>query len=273
MLIGFESLFLGGADRLLMLINRRFPELGLTREDCMEMSWIESVLVLGDVFPNGSSPAILLDRAAAPKQYTKQKADYVEEPISVEGLEGIWKVFSEIEAEAGGMNWTPYGGRMSEIPESEIAYPHRAGNIFLIYEAVYWDGEKIGAVSPRHIRWVRKLHRYLTPYVSKNPRSAYANYRDYDLGENDISTSDNQEVSWGIKYFKNNFNRLVQVKTKVDPANFFKNEQSIPPRHMLLHPNPNKQLCMNSWGNKQIQNVHVRVHQKREETSSLSRCA
>jgi hypothetical protein len=34
---------------------------------------------------------------------------------------------------------------------------------------------------------------------------------------------------WGNKYFKNNFDRLVHVKTIVDPANFFQNEQSIPP--------------------------------------------
>ncbi|KAK3014972.1 hypothetical protein RJ639_009204 [Escallonia herrerae] len=232
MLIGFESLFLGGADRLLVLMNTSFPELGLTREDCLEMSWIQSVLELGDVFPKGSSTEILLNRTAAPKQYTKQKADFVEKPISVRGLRGIWKVFSEIEAEAGGMNWTPCGGRMSEIPASEIPYPHRAGNIFLIYEAVYWDGEKIGPVSPRHVSWVRKLHGYLTPYVSKNPRFAYANYRDYDLGVNNISPAESQSVSWGIKYFKNNFNRLVKVKTKVDPDNFFKNEQSIPPSNV-----------------------------------------
>ncbi|KAK3029577.1 hypothetical protein RJ639_038328 [Escallonia herrerae] len=234
MLIGFESLFLGGADRLLVLMNASFPELGLTREECMEMSWIESVLVLADIFPNGSSPAILLDRSAAPKQYTKQKADYVEEPISVGGLEGIWEVFYEIEAEAGGMNWTPCGGRMSKIPESEIPYPHRAGNLFLIYEAVYWDGKKIGPGSRWHERWVRKLHRYLTPYVSKNPRSAYANYRDYDLGTNNFTPLDNQSVSWGIQYFKNNFDRLVQVKTRVDPGNFFQNEQSIPPSKVTM---------------------------------------
>jgi hypothetical protein len=32
-----------------------------------------------------------------------------------------------------------------------------------------------------------------------------------------------------ITEIKNNFDRLVHVKTKVDPANFFRNEQSIPP--------------------------------------------
>nr|CAB3481484.1 unnamed protein product [Digitaria exilis] len=34
---------------------------------------------------------------------------------------------------------------------------------------------------------------------------------------------------WGEKYFKGNFKRLAAVKSKVDPDDFFRNEQSIPP--------------------------------------------
>ncbi|CAI0545679.1 unnamed protein product [Linum tenue] len=33
--------------------------------------------------------------------------------------------------------------------------------------------------------------------------------------------------SYGVKYFKQNFNRLVRIKKKVDPGNFFRNAQSI----------------------------------------------
>ncbi|WVY92639.1 hypothetical protein V8G54_031727 [Vigna mungo] len=33
---------------------------------------------------------------------------------------------------------------------------------------------------------------------------------------------------YGIKYFKSNFQRLVKVKTKVDPHNFFRNQQKHP---------------------------------------------
>jgi FAD/FMN-containing dehydrogenase len=71
----------------------------------------------------------------------------------------------------------------------------------------------------------------MTPYVSKNPRQVYVNYRDLDLGINklDGNTSYKQASIWGRKYFKNNFDRLVRVKTAVDPANFFRHEQSIPP--------------------------------------------
>ncbi|CAL1402757.1 unnamed protein product [Linum trigynum] len=71
----------------------------------------------------------------------------------------------------------------------------------------------------------------MTPYVSQNPRAAYMKYRDLDIGMNDVEgkTSYREARVWGAKYFKNNFDRLVRVKTVVDPDNLFRNEQSIPP--------------------------------------------
>jgi hypothetical protein len=43
------------------------------------------------------------------------------------------------------------------------------------------------------------------------------------------NTSFKEASVWGTKYFKDNFRRLGLVKTKVDPDNFFRHEQSIPP--------------------------------------------
>ena len=70
---------------------------------------------------------------------------------------------------------------------------------------------------------------YLTPYVSNSPRTSFVNARDLDLGmnKNDINASFREATIWGPKYFKDNFNKLVQVKTKVDPDNFFRHEQDL----------------------------------------------
>ena len=75
----------------------------------------------------------------------------------------------------------------------------------------------------------------MAPFVARFPREAYVNYRDLDLGMNRIngSTSILDASAWGKKYFKNNFNRLVLVKTKVDPDNFFRHEQSIPTLNVM----------------------------------------
>lgn len=88
------------------------------------------------------------------------------------------------------------------------------------------DGDTTKAMN-----WIKSLYKYLTPHVTKKPRTAYVNYNDLDLGVNNQNglTSYSQASKWGKKYFKNNFDRLVQVKSRVDPDNFFRHEQSIPP--------------------------------------------
>ena len=63
----------------------------------------------------------------------------------------------------------------------------------------------------------------MTPFVSKNPREAFLNYRDIDIGNNMNGT-----LGFAFKYFKANVNRLLLVKAKFDPSNFFSYEQSIP---------------------------------------------
>ncbi|KAJ8545612.1 hypothetical protein K7X08_018195 [Anisodus acutangulus] len=68
-------------------------------------------------------------------------------------------------------------------------------------------------------------------YVAKSPRTAYLNYRDLDFGTNQEDYSYSKAKIWGEKYFKGNFERLAKVKSKVDPNNFFRNEQSIPSYH------------------------------------------
>ncbi|KAK4478065.1 hypothetical protein RD792_017330 [Penstemon davidsonii] len=219
----FTSLFLGRVEDLIPIMEQKFPELGLVEQDCIEMSWIESTLFFAG-FPNGTSLDVLLNRTRQNLVYFKGKSDYVREPIPEYGLQGIWNYLNE--ENLAQLQFSPYGGALSTVSESETPFPHRSGNIFMIHYSVVWTTD-----SPRHINWIRRLYSYMAPFVSKSPRAAYFNYRDLDIGRNNIegNTSYIQASVWGFKYFKNNFNRLVRVKTKVDPSNFFRNEQSVPP--------------------------------------------
>ncbi|XP_020232987.1 berberine bridge enzyme-like 15 [Cajanus cajan] len=224
----FESMYLGGVDELIPLMQKSFPELGLVRQDCTEMSWIDSVLYIARS-TSGQPREALLNRTGIGLPFFKAKSDYVRDPIPVVGLQGLWSLFYEDEALAAFIQFTPYGGKMDEISESEIPFPHRSGNIFHIHHLVRWQEEGDEAAQ-RHVEWIRRVYTYMEAYVSKSPRAAYVNYRDLDIGvNNDGYTSYSQASIWGLKYFKNNFNRLARVKAKVDPLNFFRNEQSIPP--------------------------------------------
>ncbi|XP_048323331.2 berberine bridge enzyme-like 9 [Ziziphus jujuba] len=219
----FVGMFLGQSGLLLNLTKQNFPKLGLEPKDCIEISWVESLLFWAE-FPNGTAPEALLDRNPNRKIFFKYKSDYVKEIIPRDGLEAIWKAVIE-----GGevvMQWNPYGGKMSEISETETPFPHRKGNIFKIQYLLNWMEDGIEATN-HHLNFSRELHEAMTPYVSKNPREAFLNYRDFDIGTSSVGKYDEGRV-YGMKYFKGNFDRLVKVKTVADPDNFFRNEQSIP---------------------------------------------
>jgi|UniRef100_U5GUT1 hypothetical protein len=68
---------------------------------------------------------------------------------------------------------------MDEISESITPFPHRAGNLFQIHYAVFW-GDQDTKTSEKYTTGIRKLYSYMTPYVTKNPRQAYINYRDQE---------------------------------------------------------------------------------------------
>ncbi|KAL6561897.1 hypothetical protein OROGR_002904 [Orobanche gracilis] len=219
----FIGMFLGDADRLVNNITDSiFPILGLRKPDCQEMSWINSVLFWAN-FDNSTSPEVLLNRTPDSVNFLKRKSDYVKNPISISDLEKIFKKMIKIGKV--GLVFNSYGGRMKEIPETETPFPHRGGNLFKIQYSVNWEEE--GEVD-NYLHQSRELYDFMKPYVSDNPREAYLNYRDLDIGVNNGTYTYKKGKEYGIKYFKNNFDRLVKIKTKVDPDNLFRNEQSIP---------------------------------------------
>ncbi|KAL4291602.1 hypothetical protein GQ457_14G011780 [Hibiscus cannabinus] len=223
--ISIYALYLGGADDVVSLLAKDFPELGLGKQDCFEMNWIESALWWAS-FGKGASPDVLLNRESYHVKFMKRKSDYVKTPISKQGLQWLWEKM--IELGEPGLVFNPYGGKMNEINATETPFPHRSGNLFKIQYSINWKEAGVEA-DTRNKDLVKKLHSYMTGFVSRNPRSAYLNYRDLDIGITK-NWSYHEGKVYGESYYNGNFERLVDVKTDVDPHNFFRNEQSIPPR-------------------------------------------
>ncbi|XP_068655897.1 berberine bridge enzyme-like 24 [Aristolochia californica] len=221
----FDSLYVGGVQDLLTVMEQCFPELGLQERDCTQMSWIDSTIFFGG-YSSGSPREVLLSSDPPLGKATfKAKSDFVKQPISEDGLEGIWKFL--LEEMQGSIQVESLGGKMNEISDYETPFPHRRG---YLYDVLYFVGWQNPEESKKSLDWVDRLYKYMTPYVTKSPRTAYLNYRDLDLGVNrkDDTTFLKSSV-WGVPYFKGNFRRLALVKGKVDKYNFFWNEQSIPP--------------------------------------------
>ncbi|XP_023770342.1 berberine bridge enzyme-like 8 [Lactuca sativa] len=222
----FPTLYLGNSTALVTLLNKDFPELGVQISDCTEMSWIESVLFYTN-FSIGTPTTALLSRTPQTLNPFKIKSDYVKNPISKKGFESIFEKMKELENQM--LGFSPYGGRMSKISEFAKPFPHRSGNIAKIQYVVNWDELGVEAAN-RYLNFTRVMYDYMTPFVSKNPREAFLNYRDLDIGFNGHGKNAYVEgMVYGHKYFKEmNYKRLTMVKTRVDPTNFFRNEQSIP---------------------------------------------
>ncbi|KAL8502916.1 hypothetical protein ACS0TY_021877 [Phlomoides rotata] len=225
----YNALFLGRANDVVRIMKKEFPEMGLARKDTVEMRWIESVMYIGN-YPMNTPPRVLLKGKAPFSSYFKAKSDFFRSPIPKQGLEGLWKVL--VEEESPLTIWNPFGGMMDRVSESETPFPHRKGVIFMAQYLTNWQSDKV-VVSKRY-DWMRKMYSYMSTYASKNPREAYVNYRDCELGmhrnNNNASATTliDATKSWANKYFKANFDRLVMVKSRVDPHNFFWHEQSIP---------------------------------------------
>ncbi|CAI9089910.1 OLC1v1024562C1 [Oldenlandia corymbosa var. corymbosa] len=254
----FRSLFLGRSDDLVKMMEEIFPEIGLRKQDCEEMSWIDSVMRFS-LYPKGVTSDALKNRVAPfPPPYFKGKVDLVYKPIPYETLDELWKRCSSKDYDRINNTTTttppiiqielhPYGGKMNEISKSETPFPHRKGVLYEILYIVAWlDQDENNANAESYMNWLRGLYDFMTPFVSKGPRGAIVNARDFDLGTNDgdghiasgswTTTSPYSKAyrTWGSRYFGDNFRRLATVKREVDPENFFFSEQSIPP--LFLHP-------------------------------------
>lgn len=236
--VAFNGFYLGPKSKAMSIVDQHFPELVISEEEYLEMSWIESVLYFSGL-PKGSTTKDLKSRYFAGKSYTKVKSDYVRKPISIEGLKGALEMAS-LEP-TGLVILDPYGGVMDRISSDSTPFPHRKGNLYNILYASFWEKEEEG---DRCVNWVRHFYNYMTPFVSSNPRAAYVNYVDLDLGTMDSTDNDSVALDenavdkareWGEKYFLGNYERLVKAKTMIDPHNVFNHRQGIPPSHVHVH--------------------------------------
>ncbi|KAL0927173.1 hypothetical protein M5K25_001336 [Dendrobium thyrsiflorum] len=226
----FNSLFLGEKKDLVFIVEEFFPELELKADDCREMSWIESVLHFAN-FSTEVDSTVLLDRSSWSINGIsfKAKSDFLTEPIKEKAWEKIFSWLLE-EEERPMLEISPFGGRMDEISETDTPFPHRKGTLYDLLCLLTWKEEEgKEEETKRYMKWMKRYYEFMSPYVSREPRGAYLNGRDLQLGINgEGNTSYMKASEWGLRYFKGNFRRLAQVKTKVDPGNLFRDEQSIP---------------------------------------------
>nr|GEW06898.1 berberine bridge enzyme-like 8 [Tanacetum cinerariifolium] len=175
---------------------------GLTVDLIQDAELIDVNGRLLDRHPVGTSKDALLSRSQQSKRSRpfKIKSDFLKSPISKHGMESIFNKMKELKNQM--ITFNPLGGRMNEISEFAKPYPHRAGNLAKIEYETYWEDAGTEAAN-QYVQYARLMHEHMTPYVSKNPREAFFNYRDLDIGVNHNGKNSYEEGKvYGVKYWK-----------------------------------------------------------------------
>jgi len=106
----------------------------------------------------------------------------------------------------------PLHGRLNDLPEDHSAVGNRsAATVFNL--AASWEA---ASEDDRHIGWCRTAHAALEKYSTGG---TYINFLTEDEGDSRIRNA-----------YGGNYERLVALKTKYDPDNFFRTNKNIAPR-------------------------------------------
>jgi FAD/FMN-containing dehydrogenase len=119
-------------------------------------------------------------------------------------------------ADANGSLWSlgwVGGPVMNAVGRTETAYVHRQMHT-LWRPTPVWPNDAPPHVGESLIDWTNEVIDVLRPHT---PDESYQNFPNRLIAD------------WQREYYAENFRRLVQVKTKYDRRNLFRNAQSIPP--------------------------------------------
>ena len=101
------------------------------------------------------------------------------------------------------------GGAMSRVPVDETAYPHRDTE-FLVNVQVRWDDEN---QDEECVNWAGETYDALVEYSTDG---TYMNFISEETGLEAFA-------------YRENYNRLVEIKTEYDPENVFRLNQNVTP--------------------------------------------
>ncbi len=138
------------------------------------------------------------------------KADFVTD-LSDDIIKQHVKYGPDIPTINSAMHIYPVSGAAHRVGKNDTAFSYREANYTHVLAAMYPDP----ADTPKNVEWVRKYFDALHPYSAGG---AYVNFM-MDEGDERIAAS-----------YRDNYDRLVAIKTKYDPANLFRMNQNIKPR-------------------------------------------
>jgi FAD/FMN-containing dehydrogenase len=210
-----------GTEAELRSVLRPLLEVGAPQPSFVRRTYLEAVLywagcsgdTVAECHLHGASPHGILARSTF-----KAKSSYVLEPLTTEGIDAVLRGVEARQRNprlgGGGLIMDSYGGAINRVAPNATAFVHRNAICSLQFFAS-WNQGAPASVVKANMRWINSYYASVRRHVS---RFAYQNYIDPKL------------PNWLHAYYGLNLSRLVAVKRKYDPGNFFHFRQSIPTR-------------------------------------------
>ena len=152
----------------------------------------------------------------AQRPYLVAKSEFFNRPLPPEAIAVLLKTFPRGRGpgEYRELDFMPWGGAYNRIRPDATAFVHRA-ELFQLKHSVVVDSDASPDKPEAAHRWVTRSWESVHPWGSGR---VYQNFPDPDLKD------------WANAYYGPNYQRLLQVKRRYDPAGFFRVHQSIPVR-------------------------------------------
>ncbi|MCC9023328.1 FAD-binding oxidoreductase [Bacillus nakamurai] len=142
-------------------------------------------------------------------QNLKRSGSFIEKPLSSHAISTIKHFLQQAPNQNASVWQQSLGGAAGHIAPDETAFFYRDAIIAQEYLTNWTSPEE----KSQNVRWIEGLRTAL----SKETMGDYVNWPDLAIR------------NWQKTYYGENFERLREVKTKYDPDNVFRFEQSIPP--------------------------------------------
>lgn len=141
------------------------------------------------------------------------KSEFFRQTLPREAIAALVENFTKarVAGQSRELDFTPWAGAYNRVHEDATAFVHR-NERFLLKHATVVDAEATYAERKAAQQWLRRSWALVRPWGSSR---VYQNFPDPDLEH------------WMEAYYGNNRHRLVRVKRRYDPDDFFRFEQSI----------------------------------------------
>jgi FAD/FMN-containing dehydrogenase len=148
------------------------------------------------------------------RPYLFAKSEFFSRPLTTDAIEALIRNFARARAsgESRELDFMPWGGAYTRVRPEATAFVHR-DELFLLKHAAVIDPQPSTNEKEAAHRWVTSSWMSVHPWGSGR---VFQNFADPELED------------WGAAYYGSNFERLVQIKARYDPANVFHFDQSLP---------------------------------------------